>query len=80
MGGFPAFSIGRGWRKRGSHATQIDRRVHYDPTTDYEYEPDPNPAKNTWHEIDYRHGMYRDVDPTTGDPVDGSEGAWRPLR
>lgn len=80
MGGLPPFALGHDWNKRASRANPINRRVFYDPSTDREYEPDPNPSKGTWHEIDWRRGWYRDIDPETGERVRGSEGEWRPLR
>ncbi|HUZ00165.1 MAG TPA: hypothetical protein VMU89_07425 [Thermomicrobiaceae bacterium] len=79
----PPFAAGRNWRKRASKARpRVDRRVWYDPDTDREYEPDPNPAKGTWHEIDYGKRQYREIDAETGSPVNGGEGegAWRDLR
>ena len=80
MAGGPPFAAGRRWHKRASKASaQIDRRVWHDLDDDYEYEPDPNRAKGTWHQIDWRQGYYRDIDPETGEPVAGSEGRWRPL-
>ncbi len=77
----PPFARGRPWRLRMSHAGRaIRHRVWYDPTTDREYERDPNPQRGTWHEIDWRRGRYRDLDPLTGQPIAGSEGRWRPLK
>ena len=77
----PPFARGRQWRKRASHARgRITHRVYYDPATGYEYEQDPNPAKGTWHEIDWRQRLYREIDGQTGHPVQGSEGRWRTLR
>jgi hypothetical protein len=74
----PPFAVGRRWIVRGSRA--VGRRVWYDQDTRFEYEPDPEfPLRNSWHEIDPRHGLYRDVDPQTGMPVAGSEGRWRRL-
>jgi len=63
-----------------SNAIAVDRKVWYDAEDGYEYEPDPNPARGTWHQIDERHGRYRDIDPETGVPVAGSEGQWRSLK
>jgi len=80
MGGLPPFASGHHWYKRASGTSRIGHRVFYDPGTGFEYEPDPNPSKDTWHEIDWRRGNYRDIDPETGKPVSGSEGRWRPLR
>jgi hypothetical protein len=56
--------------------------VWYDPSTRFEYEADPNPAKLTWHEIDWRRREYREVDPDTGRPVKEGEGEgqWRKLK
>jgi hypothetical protein len=54
--------------------------VYFDPTTGYEYERDPASRKGTWHEIDWRHNLYRELDAVTGLPVAGGEGEWRPLR
>ena len=79
LGGLPPFAQGRPWLRRGSKTRQIGHRVWYDPTTDYEYEPDPNPMRRSWHEIDWHRDQYRDVDPESGKPVTGSEGKWRPL-
>jgi hypothetical protein len=62
-----------------SNAREVGRRIWYDPNDGYEYEPDPNPARGTWHQIDAHHGLYRDLDPETGAPLAGSEGRWRPL-
>ena len=77
----PAFAVGRDWRKRSSKSyPTISRRVWYDPSTGYEYEPELNPLKRTWHEIDPMRRMYRDIDPVTGNPVSGGEGQWRSLR
>jgi hypothetical protein len=77
----PPFSLGRSWHKRASSARRyIKRRVWYDPDTKYEYEADPNPEKHTWHEIDPRHARYREIDPATGQPVNGGEGNWRHLQ
>ena len=69
-----------GWLRRASGSRYINRRVWYDPTTEHEYAPDPNPMRGTWHEIDWRRDFYRDVDPITGQPVAGREGQWRHLR
>lgn len=80
MGGMPPFARGRPWRKRESKARPaITHRVWYDPADDYEYEKDPNPARGTWHQIDWRARRYRDLDRVTGAPVAGAEGRWRPL-
>lgn len=77
----PPFAQGRRWHLRASHARPyIDRRVWYDPDNGYEYQRDPNPAKGTWHEIDPRAKLYREIDPLTGEPVTGNEGEWGPLR
>lgn len=79
--GLPPFAQGHGWRLRASKAyPAVDRRVWYDPGDGYEYERDPNPAKRTWHQIDWRRGVYRELDPESGEPVSGREGEWRPLR
>jgi len=63
-----------------SRARAIKRRVWHDPDTGYEYEPDPRPPYNRWHEIDAHANMYRDIDSQTGEPVNGSEGNWRTLK
>ena len=77
----PPFAEGRRWYKRASHARgRINKRVWHDVDNDFEYDPDPNPEKGTWHEIDWRHRLYRELDVETGRPVAGSEGQWRPLR
>jgi hypothetical protein len=77
----PPFAQGRPWRRRANHAGRALRdRVWYDPTTGYEYAPDPNAGKPTWHEINWRHGLYREIDPVTGQPVHGSVGRWRKLK
>jgi len=47
---------------------------------DFEYERDPDPRKGTWHEIDWRQRLYREINPDSGLPVKGGEGQWRPLR
>jgi hypothetical protein len=47
---------------------------------DYEYERDPNPAKGTWHRIDWGKRCYQEIDGVTGERVDGGEGEWRPLK
>lgn len=81
MAPLPPFAGGRGWYKRASKAYHsIPRRVWYDPTDGFEYEADPNPNKGTWHQIDWRREMYREIDPNTGEPSAGSEGEWRPLK
>jgi hypothetical protein len=74
----PPFAEGRDWYRRASHARSINRRVWYDPDDKFEYERDP--VKDTWHQIDWRENLYRDLDPETGKPVSGSEGEWRRLR
>lgn len=79
MAGRPPFAEGRDWIRRASQSRHIDRRVWYDRGDGYEYEPELNPLRQTWHQIDWRHGRYRDLDPETGQPVAGSEGQWRPL-
>ena len=77
----PPFADERYWSKRASHARRyINRRVWYNSADGYEYERDPTPAKGTWHQIDWRNGLYRELDAETGLPVSGSEGEWRPLR
>ncbi len=76
----PPFAEGRDWRRRASARGEVNGRVWYDPDTRFEYEPDPRPRRDTWHEINPRTGEYRDVDPETGEPVAGSEGEWRPLK
>lgn len=79
----PAFARGRRWWKRASKAEpQIKRRVWFDPSTGFEYEADPNPARLTWHEIDWRGRRYREIDPDSGQPVQGGkgEGEWRVLK
>jgi hypothetical protein len=78
----PPFAVGRPWRRGKSKTRAIDRRVWYDPSTGFEYERDPNPAKHSWHEIDARAGLYREIDPLSGQPVKNGlgEGAWRSLR
>jgi hypothetical protein len=77
----PPFSTGRRWHKRASKAARyIDHRVWHDQDDDLEYEKDPNPAKGTWHRIDWRRRLYQEIDPVTGEAVAGSEGNWRPLR
>ncbi|MHB8644260.1 MAG: hypothetical protein ACYDAR_00565 [Thermomicrobiales bacterium] len=58
----------------------MDERVWFSPDDNYEYFPDPRPERGTWHQIDWRHNLYRDIDPMTALPVMGSEGEWRPLR
>lgn len=59
---------------------QIDRHLFYDVDDGFEYEADPRRSRLTWHQIDWRHSLYRDLDPETGEPVSGSEGQWRLLR
>jgi hypothetical protein len=54
--------------------------VFHDPDDDYEYWPDPRLLSGNWHQIDWRHDLYRDIDATTDEPVHGSEGQWRPLK
>ena len=54
-------------------------RIYYDPDDGYEYWADPRPLSTNWHQIDWRHNRYRDIDPESGNPVAGSEGEWRPL-
>jgi hypothetical protein len=54
--------------------------VWHDPNDDYEYERDPNPAKRTWHRIDWRKRYYQEIDGVTGKQVEGGEGEWRPLK
>jgi hypothetical protein len=77
----PPFSVGRRWRVRASKATpQIKHRVFYDPTDGYEYEKCPMHGKGTWHRIDWHQRQYQDIDRTTGAPIPGSEGEWRPLK
>jgi len=76
----PPFARGRQWRWRASHAKRIRHRVWYDATTGYEYEPDPRPPHDRWHEVNPRTGEYRDVDRESGQPVAGREGQWRPLK
>jgi hypothetical protein len=77
----PPFAQGRRWHRRASKTyPTIDRRVWHDPGDDYEYEPDPNPLKGTWHRIDWGRRCYQEIDATTGQPVGGGEGNWRPLR
>ncbi len=77
----PPFAQGRGWHRRASKAyPAIAHRVYHDPTDDYEYEADPNPAKGTWHRIDWRRRLYQEIDAETGEPVLGGEGRWRHLR
>lgn len=76
----PPFAARRRWFWRASHARRNDYRVYYDPDSGFEYMRDPNLNKRTWHEIDARKGVYRDIDPDSGEPVAGSEGRWRPLR
>jgi hypothetical protein len=77
----PPFAAGRRWHLRASKARrQIDRRVWHDLDDDFEYERDPDPAKGTWHRIDWRQGRYQEIDPETGRPVAGREGNWRLLR
>lgn len=72
---------GRKWSKRVSRSGRIDFGVWYDPINDrYEYVPDPRGGRATWHEVDWRQRLYRDIDPETGQPVSGSEGLWRSLR
>ncbi|HET9014946.1 MAG TPA: hypothetical protein VFN57_05080 [Thermomicrobiaceae bacterium] len=80
VGGLPPFAEGRDWIRRASQSRRIDRRVWYDRDDGYEYMRDPNPPRNTWHQIDVRAEQYRDLDPETGEPVAGSEGEWRSLR
>ena len=76
----PAFALDRVWHNRSSKARSKEgERVFYDSSDDYEYERDPNPHKHCWHRINYRADQYQDIDPTTGEPVAGSEGEWRPL-
>jgi hypothetical protein len=77
----PPFAQGRRWHVRASKASKhIDHRVWHDQDNDFEYEPDPTPAKGTWHEIDWRRKMYREIDRETGRRVAGGEGEWRRLR
>ena len=76
----PLFAHGRAWYKRASGCKRLDRRVNYDPDDGYEYEPDPNPHKRTWHQINPRTCEYREIDPDPGQPVAGSEDAWRRLQ
>jgi hypothetical protein len=76
----PPFAQGRRWHRRASRCPQIGRRVWHDLDNDREYERDPNPLRGMWHEIDWRRCWYRDIDRTTGAPVPGSEGRWRPLQ
>jgi hypothetical protein len=78
MASRPPFAQGRNWHRRYSNA--VRRQVWHDLDNDREYERDPNPAKGTWHEIDWRAREYREIDRETGDPVHGGEGRWRPLR
>lgn len=79
MGGLPPFA-NETWRKRESKARpNIRRRVFYDPKAGREYEADPNPSKQSWHEINWRDRTYREIDPETGSPVSGREGEWRHL-
>lgn len=75
----PPFGAGRRWIVRASNV--VGRRVWYDLDSRFEYERDPDfSLRSTWHEIDPRHGLYRDVDVNTGKPINGSEGRWRSLR
>jgi hypothetical protein len=78
--GKPPFAEGRDWIWRTSNARSLNQRVWYDRDDGYEYFPDPRRAHGTWHQIDPRNNLYRDIDPTTGNPVSGSEGRWRPLK
>src|SRR5262249_40814263 len=74
----PPLAANRRWLARASPNKELDHRVWCDPGAGHEYDPDPRRNGN-WHEIDPPAGLYRDVDPTTGEPVSGSEGRWRPL-
>jgi hypothetical protein len=77
----PPFAEGRDWDRGMSRAPKyVNRRVWHDRKTKHEYEPDPNPRKSTWHEIDPQTSRYREIDPVTGEPVSGREGEWRALR
>jgi hypothetical protein len=76
----PPFASGRGWTRGMGRSRHIKRRVWHDPGNGFEYEPDQRSLRGTWHEIDPRQEIYRDVDPTTGEPVAGSEGQWSPLK
>lgn len=77
----PPFARSRRWHKRSSHARALGgQHVYFDRDDGYEYWVDPRPISSNWHQIDWRHNRYRDIDPETGEPVSGHEGDWRTLR
>ncbi len=78
--GIPPFAQGRRWHRRASKSSKINRQVYHDRDDDYEYERDARGERVTWHQICWRHHLYRDLDPETGEPVAGSEGEWRLLQ
>ena len=62
---------------RSSACKQFDERVFADAKAGREYWYCR--SRGTWHEIKPQERRFRDVDPTTGQPVMGREGKWRPL-
>ena len=77
----PAFATDR-WYKRQSRSKNIDRRVWFDPVSDYEYERCNESGKRTkgfWHEIDASEETYRDAD-ALGRPVPEDNGRWKRLK
>jgi hypothetical protein len=76
----PPFARGRNWVLGASASKRVTGRVWRDRNTGFAYQRDPNPLRGTRHEIDARRNLYRDLDPQTGAPVNGSEVRWRPLK
>ncbi len=78
--GHPSLRAGPALAWPREQIAKINRQVYHNRDDDYEYERDARGERVTWHQICWRHHLYRDLDPETGEPVAGSEGEWRLLQ